>query len=209
MGVIRDPWGAPNGQDAIDESLPDMFTCCDLPVRKLWIHSQRSLVIFIKASFCKRIVWFTKSKAFLKSIKIAWIPFLSNFTLSVASYHRWVDQIRAEMVQRPWVKACWLSFTCRSWLFSKSWIFSEILDSCAEIVVNITWWSHFRYRGYQSLFVKRRIFASSHTLHNDIMYYKSETITKTLEEPGRNLVCTRCLFWFQMHLSSSNLTNRR
>ena len=49
------------------------------------LNLKRCLSMFLSASFVKRILCFTKSNAFLKSINKEWTPFLPDFELSVAS----------------------------------------------------------------------------------------------------------------------------
>ena len=104
VGDITEPCGTPKGQGCIDDRIPCKLTCCVLPVKKLLIHTQNGLLTFIEAIFSNRMLWFTRSKAFQKSINIAWTPFLPDCELSVALYQYCVADIKAETVDRPRVK---------------------------------------------------------------------------------------------------------
>ena len=69
VGQITDPCGTPQGQLAIDDKIPFRFTCWVLLERKLLIYSHRDLLMFIRASFSSKILWFTIPKALQKSKK--------------------------------------------------------------------------------------------------------------------------------------------
>ena len=124
---MTEPWGTPTGQGAIDDMTPCKFTCWVLPVRKHFTQDQKALDIFISASLNSRILWSTKSKALRKSRNIVWTPFPPSLELSVTSYQFWIIEIRAETVDRPIAKACWLFFISRPWILSFSCSFSSIV----------------------------------------------------------------------------------
>ncbi len=86
VGDITEPCGTPEGQGCIDDRIPCKLTCCVLLVRKPLIHNQNDLLTFIDANFPNRMLWFTRSKAFRKSINMAWRPFQPHCELFVALY---------------------------------------------------------------------------------------------------------------------------
>ena len=149
VGEMTEHCGTPAGHGDTVDKKEFSFTCWLRPSKKLWIHSQRFLLILSSASFLMSIPWSTMSKAFLKSKKRAWTPMRPSGELSVALNHIWEIQARADTVDRFCIKACWLFLISRSCLCKDNWSFSNTFASCeknrylTKIVVYIIWGVYF------------------------------------------------------------------
>ena len=126
-GEITQPCGTPAGHGLIVDTVIGSFTCWVRELRKLWIQSHKLLLMFLAFSFDSRIEWSTRSKALWKSRNSAWMPFLPVVLLSVSLNQLCVMLIRADTVERPWVKACWFPVTVRADLFRDICTFSRTL----------------------------------------------------------------------------------
>ena len=138
VGESTKPCSTPAGQNAIDDNDWFNLTCWVLPDKKLFTHSQKFLLTFMCASLLSKIPWSTRSKAFLKSIKRAWMPAVSRPALSVALNHGCVIAIRADVVERSLVKPCWLGRSVISFWLSCNCTLSKIFPICGRTETYLT-----------------------------------------------------------------------